>query len=294
MGLGNHPDATPMGTTLQREIRSNSRDKLLDNSNNGAVDIDVSSGGTITPTADEGLANGLIRFTGSPSTDPVFDFNETARQIALLNDSTRDIDSTSSDGELLLEGGVDSLLLEDGSGVLLLEAPTTLVPAGETRLFQKDGEVFRTIGLVGLQVGAFLHSGQVPATGAINFADFTVSRVTFKDYGFTTTSPSSSSNTLVLDMENGNYFDVTLTEAVTTLTLSNPPVSGKAGTIIFIASQDAGAGHVITWPGSVIWERDTGESPSQTVTTLAVDIYMLLTVDAGATWYGFVLGLDMG
>ena len=294
MGLGNHPDATAMGTTLQREIRSNSRDSLLDNSNNGAVDIDVSSGGTITPTNDEGLASGFIRFTGSPGTNPVFNFVETAKQIALFNDSTRDIDTTASSGELLLEGGVDSLLLEDGSGVVLLEAPATLVPTAETRLFQKDGTVFRTLGLVGMQTGAFLHSGQVPATGAVNFADFALSRPVLKDYGITTTSPSSSSNVLILDMENGNAFDVTLTEAVTTLTLSNPPASGKAGTIIFIARQDGTGGWAITWPGTVIWERDTGESPAQTTDIDAVDIYMLLTVNAGTTWYGFVLGLDMG
>ncbi len=321
MGLGNHPDAAAMGTTLQREIRSNSRDSLLDNSNNGAVDIDVSSGGTITPTDDEGLASGLIRFTGSPGTDPIFNFVETAKQITLFNDSTRDIDTTASSGELLLEGGVDSLLLEDGSGVVLLEAPTTLVPAAETRLFQKDGSVFRTLGLVGLQAGAFLSSGQVPATGAINFADFQLSRVVFKDYSFTVTSPSSTAGTLVLDMENGNAFDVTLTENVTTLTLSNPPSNvfalqledgsgnlqledgsgdllketpDQAGTIIFIARQDAGGGNVITWPASVLWEQASGGSPDQTTSGNGVDVYMLLTVSGGATWYGFVLGLNMG
>ncbi len=291
--LGAHPDATDMGTTLQREIRSNSRDKLLDGSNNGAVDVDVSSGGTITPTTDERLANGFINFTGSPPTDPVLEISETARQIALLNSSTKDIISTSSDGDLLLEDGVDSLLLEDGSGVLLLETSTVLVPASETRLFQKDGVTYRAIGNVGLEVGALLHSGQVDVTGDQNWADNRHDRAEFKDYSFTTTSPSSAAGTLELDMENGNYFDVTLTENVTTLTFSNPPASGKAGTIIFIASQDAGGGNVITWPGSVIWERATGTSPDQTITTLAVDIYMFLTVDAGTTWYGFVLGLDM-
>lgn len=290
--LGSHARAVDMGTTLQREIRSNERDYLLDGSANGAVDVSVASGGTIALTTEERLTNSFVNFTGSPATEPLLELPETARQIAFLNSSTKDIVSTLGDGELLLET-TDSLLLEDGSGVLLLEASSVLVPATETRLFQKDGTAYRTIGRVGLQDGALLHSGQVAVTGAIDFVDFAVSRITFKDYGFTTTSPSSGAGTLVLDMENGNYFDITLTENISTLTLSNPPASGKAGTIVLIATQDGGGGNTITWPGSVIWERVTGRSPDQTTTSNAVDIYMFLTVDAGTTWYGFVLGLDM-
>ncbi len=83
--LGAHPNAVDMATTKQREIRSNSRDDLLDGSNNGAVDIDVSSGGTISPTTEERLANGHIRFTGSPTTDPVLNITDAARQLAFLN-----------------------------------------------------------------------------------------------------------------------------------------------------------------------------------------------------------------
>ncbi len=289
--LGAHPRSTDMGTTDQREIRSNERDYLLEGSNNGAVDISVAAGGTITPTTEERLGNGFIRFTGAPPTDHVLVITEQARQLAFFNDSTRAITTTAADGELLLEAA-DSLLLEDGSGVLLLEAPSTLIPIGETRLFQKDGEVFRTLGLVGLQTGALLHSGQVNPTALIDFDDEILAKVEFKDYAFTVDTPSSSSNVLVLDVENGNYFNVTLTEAVTTLTLSNPFT--ESTTIILIATQDGTGTWEITWPASVIWEQATGESPAQTTTANAVDIFMLQTVDTGTTWYGFILGLDMG
>ena len=317
--LGAHPNAVDMATTKQREIRSNSRDYLLDESNNGAVDVDVSAGGTITPTTDERLANGHLRFTGTPATDPVLNIPDDDRQLAFNNTTAKDIRSTDGDGELLLES-VDSLLLEDGSGVLLLEASTILIPTIETRLLQKEGATYHTIGRIGLEAGALLHSGDVSPTALINFADNVIAKAEFKDYAFTVTSPSISSGTLVLDVENGNVFDVTLTENVTTLTLSNAASNafevqledGSGGiqledgsgnvlleddiflvTIIFIAKQDSGGGNIITWGTEIQWEQDTGDSPNQTLTGNAIDIYLLQTISGGASWYGVVLGLDM-
>lgn len=270
--LGAHANAVDMGTTLQREIRSNSRDWLLDNSENQSINLDVTAGGTIALTTNQHLENGLIRLTGSPGAGFTIDIPDGNRRLEFENVSgqTATIDTVSG------------------------ATPTVSIPTGETRIIHVVGVEFSISGLVGLEAGALLHSGQVDPTAIINFADFELARAKLKDYGFTTTTPSSSSGTLTLDMENGNYFDVTLTENVTTLNLNNPPASGVAGTLVFIATQDAGGTNVITWPASVIWEQDTGESPAQTTTTLAVDIYMLLTVDAGTTWYGFVLGLNMG
>ncbi len=297
--LGTNARATDMGTTLQREIRSNERDLLLDDSQDDALDIDVSAGGTITLTDNQQYGEQLLRFTGSPAgafTIELLSGSSGDRRLSFENSSGQTVTITGvvSGDDLLLEDGTDKLLLEDGSGTLLLETGGSItIPDGETRLVHQRGTTVQVIGTVGLENGALLKSGQVPVTGDQNWADNQIDRVEFKDYSFTTTSPSSAAGTLILDMENGNYFDVTLTENVTTLTLSNPPASGKAGTIIFIASQDAGGGNVITWPGSVIWEQDTGGSPDQTTSGNAIDIYMLLTVDAGVTWYGFVLGLDM-
>ena len=290
--LGNHPRAVDMGTSDQREIRSNERDYLLDGSINGAVEIDVSTGGSVNPTTEQRLANELLRLTGSPTTDPAFEMVETARQITFDNAASRDLIVTDADGELLLEVA-DSLLLEDGSGVLLLETSSVLVAAGETGIFFKDGTTYREVGNVGAQVGAFLVDGSIPASGNHNWSDFLLSRAKFKDTAVTTTTPSSAAGILVLDMTLGGVFEVTLTEAVTTLTLSNPPASGKMGVITLIAKQDSTGGWAITFPASVKWEQDSGLSPDQTLDAGDVaDIYSLVTVDAGTTWYGFVLGLD--
>ncbi len=287
-----HPRAVDMDTSVQRDILSNERDYLLDGSAHGAVNVDVASGGTITPTLEERLANAHLRFTGSPSTDPVLDIPETALQLELQNSATRDIITTAADGNLVLEVGVDELLLESGDK-LLLETSSVLVVVGERKIYFKDGTVFRETGNVGIPDNAFLAEGSVPATGNFAWGDFVISRAKFKDTSLTLTTPSSSSGTLELDMEDGNVFEVTLTEDVTTLTLSNFPASGKAGSMIFIAKQDGTGGWDITWPAAVKWEQDTGLSPGQTTDPNAVDIYMLMSTDAGTVVYGFILGLDM-
>ncbi len=291
--LGSHPRAVDMDTSVQRDILSNERDYLLDGSAHGAVDVDVAAGGTITPTLEERLANAHLRFTGSPSTDPVLDIPETALQLELQNSATRDIITTTADGNLVLEVGVDELLLEDGVDKLLLETSSVLVAVGERKIYFKDDTIFRETGNVGIPDGAFLAEGSVPATGNFAFGDLVISRAKFKDTRLTLTTPSSSSGTLILDKENGDVFEVALFEDVTTLTLSNFPLSGKAGFMIFIAKQDATGTRVITWPAAVKWEQDTGFSPGQTADPNAVDIYMLMSTDGGTVVYGFILGLDM-
>jgi hypothetical protein len=111
----------------------------------------------------------------------------------------------------------------------------------------------------------------------------------FKDIAETRTTPSSSSGTLTLDLENGHNFEVTLTENVTTLTISNPPASGKAGAFTLILKQDATGSRTVTWPASMKWAD--GTAPTLSTDANAVDILTFITTDAGTTWYGGVFGL---
>ncbi len=110
----------------------------------------------------------------------------------------------------------------------------------------------------------------------------TLEDTTFQNYAETCVTPSSSSGALDLDLEEGNVFSVELTEDVTDLTFSNPPVSGLAGSCTLIATT---GGYSITWPDSVLWAD--GTAPDQSTT---VDIYTFITVDGGATWYGMSAG----
>lgn len=270
---GAHPNAVDMSGLSQvwREILSNARDWVIDQNLNRVHTLDVTAGGTITLTIDQQYAGAMIRLTGTPGASFIIEMLDGNCNLAFDNTSgqTATIDTVTG-----------------------AASPPTVVD-GATLVVQERGTEFTTTGVVGLEPLAMLHGGSVLPTAGIPWADFELKGALLLEYAFKVTSPTSSSGTLILDMVNSNYFDVTLTEDVTTLTLNNPPASGRAGSIILIARQDGTGTWDITWPGSVIWERATGQSPAQTTTPNAVDIYWLLTTDGGTTWYGTVLGLNM-
>jgi hypothetical protein len=124
----------------------------------------------------------------------------------------------------------------------------------------------------------------------LDCADKVVSQPEIKDYAESRTAPSSSSGTLELDLENGNHFEVTLTESISTLTLSNPPASGKAGAFTLAITQGGSGSYTVSWPGSVKWAG--GSAPTLTTDVGSVDILTFITYDGGTTWYGFAAGLD--
>lgn len=134
--------------------------------------------------------------------------------------------------------------------------------------------------------------GGTPSDGKITKAELLslIQDVEIKDYSETKTAPESSSGTLILDIENGNVFEVELDENVTTLTISNPPASGKAGSFTLILKQDATGGRSFTWPSSVDWAG--GSAPTLTTDASAVDILVFVTTDGGTTWYGMLAGAD--
>lgn len=124
----------------------------------------------------------------------------------------------------------------------------------------------------------------------INMQDKVLTRAALKDFAEISPAPAISSGTLTLDLETGNVFAVSLTEDVTSLVLSNPPASGRAGSCTIIATQDATGGRAITWPAAVKWP--TGAPPSVTAAANAIDTYALVTRDGGTTWLGFPAGQD--
>jgi hypothetical protein len=75
----------------------------------------------------------------------------------------------------------------------------------------------------------------------------------------------------------------------TTLTFSNPPVSGKSSAFTLILQLSNSA--LVTWPASVQWSYD-GAIPE--LTTTGTDIFTFMTTDGGTIWYGFVAGKEMG
>lgn len=126
------------------------------------------------------------------------------------------------------------------------------------------------------------------AGGAFSVVDQEVSRPKLKDYSETAVVANTGA-TYTIDLENGNVFNLTLTDNCT-YTFSNPPASGSAGAFTLIQNQDGTGSRTVTWPASVEW--DGGSAPTITSTASSTDVFTFITTDGGTTWYGFTGGQD--
>jgi hypothetical protein len=89
-----------------------------------------------------------------------------------------------------------------------------------------------------------------------------------------------------IDLAAGNYFTKTIS-ATTTFTVSNVAVSESVST--FVLELTNGGSATVNWFSGVQWPA--GEAP--TLTDTGKDVLAFFTYDAGTTWRGFVLGLDV-
>jgi hypothetical protein len=148
-------------------------------------------------------------------------------------------------------------------------------------------------GASSLDIGGGLNAGTgnvaiISATGKIpaySSTYFTSTKLT--NYSETKAAPSISSNTLTLDLSTASHFVVALNANITTLTISNAPTSGDAGSFVLVFTAD-GSARTVTWPASVKWPA--GVAPTLTSTNNKKDFFTFVTYDAGTTWYGFVGG----
>lgn len=97
----------------------------------------------------------------------------------------------------------------------------------------------------------------------------------------TVTVVTSSSGTATFDWSLGDYFTITLSEDVTTITISNTPGSGFGTTIAIEITQDSTA-RTVAWPASFRWEG--GSAGAVSTGNGDVDLLILTTFDNGTTW----------
>ena len=222
-------------------------------------------------------------------------------------------DGNAKDFYVALDDSADKLLIGEGSTVgtnpiLTLTDDTVTVGDGaavDTYLNFDGNAVDYRIGLDDgtdkLEIGAGTAHGTTAAIaidsaadmllgGYINFQDEQAIRPEIKDYAESYTA-SSGSGTVTLDLTNGNVFQHTASGGNVTFAFSNPPASGKAGSLTLKWIQDS-SDRTITWPGAVDWAG--GSAPSVTSGSAKVDVYTFFTVDGGTIWYGFQAGADMG
>ena len=121
--------------------------------------------------------------------------------------------------------------------------------------------------------------------GNLGCQDNEVQKAEIKDYAVTHTAPSINSGAVTFDCESGNSFQVTLTENITAITLSNPPATGKYGEITIKFVQDGTGGWTVAgWPAGVKWAG--GSAPTITSAAGSIDKVFLSTHDEGAEWLG--------
>jgi hypothetical protein len=222
-------------------------------------------------------------------------------------------DGNAKDFHIALDDSADKLIIGEGSTVgtneiLSITDDTVTIgdgAAADTYLNFDGNAVDYRIGLDDgtdkLEIGAGVAHGTTAAIaidsaadmvlgGYINFQDEQAIRPEIKDYSESYTASSGSGST-TLDLANGNVFQHTASGGNVTFVFSNPPASGKAGSLTLKWIQDS-SNRTITWPGAVDWAG--GSAPDVTSGSAKVDVYTFFTVDGGTIWYGFQAGADLG
>ena len=141
-----------------------------------------------------------------------------------------------------------------------------------------------------LTAGGFSVDGGT-VRGDTDFSDQEVTKFVAKDYAedVATTSDSGtsfSSNTLTLDVQDGNVFDITLNDNVTTWAISNL-VSGKATTITVILKQDGTGSRLMNATQINSTTFKTVGAGGLTLTTDASAIDIVTVVFDGTNYYVF-------
>ena len=91
---------------------------------------------------------------------------------------------------------------------------------------------------------------------------------------------------LDIDLSTGNYFTKSISTS-STVTFSNPPATGTVVSFILQLTL-TGASTVITWPSSVYWNNDAGQT-APILVDARTHLFMFVTSDGGTTYRGAVL-----
>jgi hypothetical protein len=113
----------------------------------------------------------------------------------------------------------------------------------------------------------------------------------FQAYKELVNSISISASTQALDLSLTNIYNLTLNLS-TTLSFTNPPVSGLAYTVTLHCKQDAVGSKTITWPASVRWPNNS--VPALSTGANKIDIFSFFTLDGGTTYVGALALANVG
>ena len=231
------------------------------------------------PTADRTItlpdATGTVALAGGATTTvTVADTTDTTCFVGLWEDATGDL-GPKSDAGITYNAGTGMLTATGLTGPLTGAVTGNVTGNASGTAATVTGAAQANITSVGTLTGLTM-GGELAAV------DQVISRPVMKDYAETKVAMAAHA----VDLSLGNVQTYTLS-GNQTLTFTNPPASGSAGSFTLIVTNGGSA--TLTWPTSVDWAAAT----APTLTSSGIDVLTFLTIDGGTIWYGFAAGLAM-
>jgi hypothetical protein len=137
----------------------------------------------------------------------------------------------------------------------------------------------------GTKADAALPKAGGTMSGELNFADQLATRAYLKDYAEVVGTTPATTGTVTFDLTTGNVFNLTPAGAVT-IGLSNPPASGRAGSVT-VRLKNGAAVYAKAFAAAIKWPSD--EIPDLSEANKAYDL-VFSTVDGGTVWHGASVG----
>lgn len=125
--------------------------------------------------------------------------------------------------------------------------------------------------------------------GTVDANNNIITQPEIKDYSETVVT-ANTGTAYTINLNSGNIFNLTLTGNCT-FSFSNPPATGRSGSVTLILTQDGTGSRTATWPASVKWPSDT--APTLSTAISSIDVIQLFTVDGGTTWLAFLAGNNL-
>jgi hypothetical protein len=201
--------------------------------------------------------------------------------LVLLDDEQIQFGTAAPDVTMEFDSAINGILVDPVN----INVPFAFNNAMDVRFHNQIGTGLLSFNDLEITASGGTSNISVPFGIAINIEDNRFIRPVLDDYAIQHQTAGSVSNVLDIDFEDGNSAYVALTENVTTMTLSNPPASGRLGQLEIEILQDSVA-RTIAWPASVKWPGGTAPDIS---TTNSTHLVHLRTRDGGTTYLGTYL-----
>ena len=218
-------------------------------------------------------------------------------EIAIPTDGTS---RATAGGAAILAVGDDIVAELDTAGVITLDSATVGVVMDQASAYFRMRGAMRIANGAGADYleqshddtdfnFAFTNTAEVNwnallniSVGGIKLNGLVLDRARLTDFIITSQAVTADTSSTAVDYEAGSYVKLLL-DAVTTLSIDNPPAS-HVGSMRFRIIQGSEGSKTITWPSGTNWPN--GVEPVLSITAGEIDFVDLWTDDGGTTWYG--------